>query len=221
MQDTILIVGDSLGLPRENMPYEKTWPRLVSKFTRSHVVAKVQRALTTATLHSGMYQDWLEFYTPNMVILQVGIVDCAPRYIKNGGLAMKLLGVAPGPVKSAAWKIIKKAGRKAKYADVSSEKFKANLEKYIDRCVKAGVSNVLLISIARSGSAMVRSNPGVLGQLTCYNEIIRTVAEQFAICKVIDVLAYADDAYFLEDGYHLNEYGNQQLFNELSKHIKP
>lgn len=221
MQDTILIVGDSLGLPRENMPYEKTWPRLVSKFTGSHVVAKVQRALTTAMLHSGMYQDWLEFYAPKMVMLQVGIVDCAPRYIKNGGIAMKLLGVSPGPVKSAAWKIIKKGGRQAKHADVSPPDFEANLKKYADRCIKAGVQQLLLISIARSGSAMVKSNPGILDQVERYNGIIRRVAASYPICSVIDVLAEADDSYFLEDGYHLNEYGNLQLFNALTKYINP
>lgn len=221
MPDTILIVGDSLGLPRENMPYEKTWPRLVSKSTGNHVVAKVQRALTSAMLHGGMYQDWLEFYAPKTVIMQIGIVDCAPRYLKNGGLAMKLLGVAPGPVKSAAWKMIKKGGRQAKHADVSPDAFEANLKKYTARCLKAGVEQLLFVSIARSGSAMVKSNPGILEQVARYNEIINKVAATCSICTVIDVLAHADDSYFLEDGYHLNEYGNQQLFNALSKHITP
>ena len=219
MSENILIVGDSLGLPREEMPYKKTWPFLMANSLQSyHFIFKIQRALTTQMLHLGMFQDWLEYYTPKDVIMQVGIVDCAPRYLKKSGLKMKLLGVSPGFIKNSAWKLIKKSGRSAKYADVSIEEFEANLLKYISRCEKANVERIFFIKIARPGTAMIKSNPGVIKQVELYNTIYDKIAVSNKKCIVISDLAQADDNYFLEDGYHLNEYGNNILFQSILKH---
>jgi hypothetical protein len=220
MKKNILIVGDSLGLPRENISYDKTWPyKLTSSLKDCHVICKLQRALTTVMINSGVIYDWLEFYTPTDVILQVGIVDCSPRYIKNGGLFMKLIGISPSFIKSTLWKLIKKFGnRSSKNADVSIENFETNLLKYINRCEKIGVERVFLIKIAKSGSAMIKQSPEVLKQIELYNKVIDNLGQVKQICIVIPELANADDTYFLEDGYHLNEYGNEQLFKGIIKY---
>lgn len=219
-QKNILIVGDSLGLPRKNMPYINTWPFLLSsKLTNFHFILKLQRALTTETINSGLSEDWLEFYYPKNVILQVGIVDCSPRYIKNRGLTMKILAVLPSFLKAFFWQIIKRfSSRKCKYADVSLKGFQANIEKYIQRCENIGVERIFIIKIARSGSNMIKQNPKILKQIDLYNAVFERVAHCKNNCTLISTLEKANDNYFLEDGYHLNEYGNKQVFEDILKY---
>ncbi len=68
----ILIVGDSLGLPRENLAYNNTWPYLLLISVKDfHFIFKLQRALTSKIINSGIFKDWLEFYKPKDVIIQV------------------------------------------------------------------------------------------------------------------------------------------------------
>lgn len=216
----ILIVGDSLGLPREHMSYENTWPFLLSsKLTNYHFIFRLQRALTTKIINSGLSEDWLEFYSPKSIILQVGIVDCSPRYIKNGGLTMKILAVLPPFLKAIFWKIIKQfTNRKSKYADVSIKDFQTNIVKYINRCENLGVERIFIIKIARSGSKMIKQNPKIIKQIDLYNGVFDRVANGKNNCTLISTLEKANDNYFLEDGYHLNEYGNKQVFEEIVKY---
>jgi acyl-CoA thioesterase-1 len=222
MKKSILIVGDSLGLPRENISYDKTWPyKLTSTLEEYHVICKLQRALTTIMINSGVYFDWLEFYTPSDVILQVGIVDCSPRYLKNGGFLMRLIGIAPTFIKSQVWKLIKRfRHRSSSNADVSIEDFEKNLLRYINRCEKINVERIFIVKIAKSGNAMIKQNPEVLKQIELYNKVIDELVAGKKKCIIIPELAAADDTYFLEDGYHLNEYGNEQLFKGIMKYYK-
>ena len=218
----ILIVGDSLGLPRINLPYSQTWPFLLSsKLTNYHFVLKLQRALTSKIINSGVSEDWLEFYCPQYVILQLGIVDCSPRYIKNGGLLMKFLSLLPQILKSFFWILIKKSfKRSSKNADINIKDFQNNIEKYISRCEDIGVERIFIIKIAKSGSSMVKQNPNILDQIDSYNKIIEKISYEKNNYTIISSLEKANDNYFLEDGYHLNEYGNKQVFQEIVKHFE-
>ncbi len=217
----ILIVGDSLGLPRENMPYERTWPYLLmSSITGSHFIIKLQRALTSEMINTGLLYDWLEFYTPRCVILQVGIVDCAPRYFRTKGFLIKLIGSLPPFLKTRVWKLIKKyCNRSIKRADVKIEDFEINLLKYVRRCERVQVERIFLIKIAKPGSSMIKKNPGILKQVELYNSVLTGIANIEEKCYVVDVLSEATDSFFLEDGYHLNEFGNKQLFESIKKYF--
>ncbi|WP_291106557.1 hypothetical protein [Flavobacterium sp. UBA6195] len=64
--------------------------------------------MNSNTINSGVKEDWLEFYKPDDVILQVGIVDCSPRFLKNGGLLMKLVNSSPFFLKKFYLEINKK-----------------------------------------------------------------------------------------------------------------
>jgi len=215
----ILIVGDSLGLPRQNLSYYKTWPYLMaSAMPTFHFIFKMKRALTTKMFFQDTHMDWLEFYNPDDVIMQVGIVDCAPRFLKKDGFFIKILSVSPGFINNMVWKIIKKYGKRSpKFSDVSPNDFKSNLQNYLQRCDKSGVKRVFLIKIACPGSIMIKSNPTIYLQVKKYNEIIEKIAYNKSKCILVDTLEEADDSYFLEDGYHLSELGNKILFYSICK----
>lgn len=222
MKKNLLIVGDSLGLPRDNMPYSNTWTYLLCDYLQNfHTVLKLQRALNSNTINSGVKEDWLEFYKPDDVILQVGIVDCSPRFLKNGGLLMKLVNISPFFLKNFIWKLIKKyKTRSVVNVDVTIDRFESNIEKYINRCISIGVSRIFLIKIAKSGSAMVKKSPEILSQINLYNQIFDTLAGKYQNCILINELTNANDDYFIEDGYHLSEFGNYNLFEAIKKYYK-
>jgi lysophospholipase L1-like esterase len=78
----VLVLGDSLSLPRnkpEVVSFEETWPFLLS---RTGLFEIIQISIGGGTLYNLLEQS--DYYLPgypDIVIIQSGIVDCAPRAI--------------------------------------------------------------------------------------------------------------------------------------------
>ena len=213
MDKIVLCVGDSLGMPRQGVPFCKTWYyRIISHKTNYCFVNDFRRALTTNELSS---EDFLENYSPQVIILQVGIVDCAPRYYKNNSLLIKLINVGPDFIRDKFWRLTKRfKTRVPDNADVLVDQFKTNLEGYIQRCEKELVEKLIIIKIPRPSKPMLNKNPMILRSIEIYNEIIQTLAFEGKLF-VIDPLGDGADDNYIEDGYHLSELGSQKVFNSL------
>lgn len=206
-------MGDSLGLPRNQVPFQMTWLyKLSCKYDNIVFVNGFKRELTSNGLSS---LDSLENYSPDTVILQLGIVDCAPRYFRKQALFPKIINHMPKVVSSFYWKWHKKMNkRKLKNAFVNKDKFKANLEKYLSRCMKNKVDDIVIIKIQKPGKNMLDKNPSILEAVESYNMIIANLETKFK-CHIIDPLCSGDDKHYVDDGYHLNENGFDQVMNEL------
>src|SRR5262245_43716680 len=84
----VLILADSLALPREgsdDIPYETTYPYLVEESLRQHqdgpLPVVLERGMRRRTIEY-VLDEWFELVElrrPDLVIIHVGIVDCAPR----------------------------------------------------------------------------------------------------------------------------------------------
>ena len=77
----ILILTDSLGLPRfepEPCFFEETWPILLKEIYSNIHQVSIGAATSQIILKQVNYQ---KAFNPDLVILQVGIVDCAPRFM--------------------------------------------------------------------------------------------------------------------------------------------
>src|SRR5688500_17972440 len=75
----ILIITDSLGLPRavpEVCSYEQTWPFLLNNAGYQIHQVSIGGA-TVSELYRQLEYHYL--FLPDLVIVQSGIVDCAPR----------------------------------------------------------------------------------------------------------------------------------------------
>lgn len=91
----VLCIGDSLALPGHLNKYEDTWfYNLKQNFPDYDFISFFKRQLTTDVLvkmgggKEGVDKmpngaDCLEFYKPDIVVLQLGIVDCAPRLLNK------------------------------------------------------------------------------------------------------------------------------------------
>ena len=84
----ILFITDSLGLPRtfpEKILAENTYPNITTKFFhdnyhKQYMFFQYRRAgLTTAFINYEINEGSLISYKPDIIVLQVEIVDCYPR----------------------------------------------------------------------------------------------------------------------------------------------
>lgn len=149
-----IIIGDSMAMPRMEVHYEQTWIyELVHKFPEIEFIDKCRRASTSVRLVSDgagagdnrRSADLLEYYSPDIIITQIGITDCAPRLYKKGSFLSNLLHVLPDSIAKFIIGFLKKfRGRKTIYADVLPEKFIQNWSNYLGRCNR---DNVFVICI--------------------------------------------------------------------------
>jgi acyl-CoA thioesterase-1 len=215
----VLCVGDSLGLPRLELSFIKTWYFLLaSKYTNFIFVNNFHRALTTKELFN---KDFLENYNPNIVVLQVGIVDCAPRYFKQGSIFPKIINKMPEKIKFFFWIYLKKIKkRKNKLSDVLPNEFKLNLINYFDRCLKNGVEKLVIILIQKPGILMIKKNPTIIQNIDLYNSIVLDIIKEYDFIQIINPLSDAEELNYISDGYHLSNIGAIKVYEDLIKIFK-
>jgi len=219
----LLIITDSLGMPREEVLYEETWPFLLSKKNpHLHIIDKCLRAATTTRLikEGGLGTDLLERYKPHFVIIQLGIVDCAPRLFSNRGLEHKLLKLMPRRIRYLYIKWIKMTRKRSiKRCYVSLDEFKTNVENYLNRSVKEH-THILFIEIAISVE-YANFNPKTPHQVKKYNSALRELVKKHPFAHTLKIRD--DNTFFLKDGYHLSPEGHVNLVQKigLTENFKP
>lgn len=210
----ILCVSDSFGLPRPGTGYSQTWiARLRAARPDLEFVGLFKRKANTDMLAELDYGEYLTFYSPTTVILQLGICDCAPRYVRTVTPLYKLLNHLP-PI---AWKTVKAlCGRKPKRTDVAPARYRTNVAAYIDRCRREGVEKVIIVKIGVPTEPMVSSNPGILANVAAYNALLDEVtAANPDIVVCADPLASPAPGDYLADGYHPSPDGHALIASAL------
>jgi lysophospholipase L1-like esterase len=215
----VLFITDSLGLPRcqpEPVPAESTWTYMLSSKLPDLFSCKILfyyhclHGLTTDSIVEHLHSI-LGAYSPDMVILQVGIVDCYPRAVRKSELAIlrriPLLGkITHWLVRRYYPKLV--VARNISYVDIKSFEIN-NLE------ILSYYKNIelLVIPIAPPNEAFEKKNPAVRERISKYNEILLKVYGD----RYLDGLFSRSDLreLFLSDNYHLSESGNRLLFDKV------
>ncbi len=211
----ILIITDSLGCPRvypEYLPSTQAWPiRLQEKYP-NNVVYVSMPGLTTKRLYNEI-SNYLKAYEVDAVIIQVGIVDCAPRALTQNEL--KILSRIP-IVNRVVRFFVKKyrskmvSFRKVTYTNVRDFR-------YYTHAITSCFNNKILffLPIAPPTKAYEEYNPGVSSNVSCYNSILSENA------MLIDVYSGCDsNSIYMEDYHHLNKEGHNLIFNRVSDRIE-
>ncbi|MEO6176091.1 MAG: SGNH/GDSL hydrolase family protein [Flavobacterium circumlabens] len=226
----IICVGDSTSLPGHNNHYEDTWfYKLKKDFPAFDCISYFRRSITTEILVTeggGISRefptgaDCLEFYDPGIVIVQLGIVDCAPRLLNK--IDKVILTFLPSNFKNSYIKLLKKIKkRKATNTEVKLDKFQANLKLFLERCILNEVEIVVLIAIPFPDERMVKKNPNIILNVELYNKILTGFSETYHFVKVIyplDSRNFSENIF--EDGYHPNPLGNEIVFQNIKDVIK-
>ncbi len=230
----VLCIGDSLALPGHLNKYEDTWIyKIKNSITEVDFITFFKRQLTTDCLvtmgggkdgidNAPKGADCLEFYLPDYIILQLGIVDCAPRLIKNN--ERKVLEKLPFFLSHTYIKIIKKIrNRKITNTHVTPEKFKKNLENYLTRCINNKVKKVIIVQIPYPDERLISKNRLITANIEQYNSILFELQKVFNksnldFIQIVDPLNSRKYSFrIFEDGYHPNRTGHTFIAENIKE----
>lgn len=230
-QKKILLIGDSLALPGHLNLHEDTWIcKLKKHFPNYDFITFFKRALTTDVLismgggESGidkfpMGADCLEFFMPDYVVLQLGVVDCAPRLFSP--VERKALSVAPGFLRSTVIKVARIfRTQSVKRADVPPEVFERNLRIYFERCQRNNVEKIVVILICIPSEKFKVKNPGIVDAVVQYNNLYKKIVDEFPFVVLVEPLDSTKyDCQIFEDGYHPNKTGHQLVYEAVASNL--
>lgn len=207
-----------MALPRPEVHYEKTWICCLKNELRQHdFITLCFRNLTTRYLSEGWAGDSLEFYSPEVVILQLGVVDCAPRYFISKKMYKRILSVLPSFILNIIIKLVKVFfERKNKYSEVKPQNFDQNIYDYLKRCELSNVKKVLIIAIGNVSDTVASKSSNFRNTINLYNSVFYKYENLFPFVTVLNPLYNSNDLNFC-DGYHPSEIGHKEIFNSIFK----
>lgn len=209
----ILIAADSLGLPRPDrinsyspdektlaVAYENTYSSLLNKellevFGVNPYVEVINRSRRFHTIKNvtDEFPDHLYFYEPDVIVMQVGIVDCWFRDELNGKQM------------------------------VNKDDFKQYVNVILDTLKNRPNCKLVIIGISPTSIKMQKKFPGINREIRLYNQVLKNVVNNidiFYIDMQKHINPNKPHSYLLPDGHHLSKEGNLMIFNELLKIIK-
>lgn len=204
-----LIIADSLALPRSDVDYEQTWPAmLANRLPAVAWINRAQRLSTSERLNGEGNQgaDCLEFYRPDLVVLQLGICDCAPRVLHRRTAAIVYRMPFGLGARLSSW-LERRRGRKSTNCFVALPEYERNLRAYLARAA-LGDTVVIAISVLPATHLLASKSPLAGKQIAAYNAALDRLAGEFECFRVLhpfDGMASIDNLFV--DGYHLNEQG--------------
>ena len=208
----ILLLTDSLGCPRAETPVSNTWTdKILNKWSSQNIV------FYTYCVHglsaSKIDLDYLQEISPDVIIMQIGIVDACRRAL--GRYEQEIISRIPG-VRT----IVRIICRRYHYLltmlrnihDCSPRKFLSIL----NMIQKNSAGVIYFIKIAPAGKIMLKKVFHIKKDIQTYNSIVQSVPK----IKIIDPYDNKDpESLFLSDGHHLNALGNDLLFFKVNEII--
>ncbi len=221
----IIIITDSVGLPRKEVSYEDTWVYMLKKDLPEYdFIERPSRGGTTERLVSegGMGIDLLELYEPDIAIIQLGITDCAPRYFDKSKFEYKFINTLPAGLRNRYIDRVKKTRtRDPLLAYVSPEKFRENVSSYIERADKLDTL-VKIIAIAKPSSLFTMKNPHIEKNVRLYNSIYSEVCDSSPNAVFIDPFKTCNNMDSLcVDELHINRSGAIMIHKSIMKSFCP
>jgi lysophospholipase L1-like esterase len=205
----VLILTDSLGLPRgfpQICEYEKTW---CVKLKEDFIVHQVSIGGATSGDILRQCPYHLQF-RPDIVIVQVGIVDCAPRFVTK--FELDLIKKLPTKISKAVLKVLNKKSvrsiRKITYTKrVAFLNNILKIQNYFN-----GVP-VAFIAILPPSSDYETILPGIKNRVKQFNQILK---EEINLLIETDDF---DDMDVMTDNIHLNVIGHNKIYVKVNKFL--
>lgn len=224
----IIIIGDSLSMQRlkDNTKYEDTYGYLVKTSLdpkeRNHVYILSKRAndsLTQSKPDNLLYN--IKQFDPDIVIIHLGIVDCAPRlFTKN---QQYIISILPEKLRSSIIAFISK--RRLFFTKhfpkvyVKKGDFERHMQIIIDFII-ANDAKPIIINVAKPDKRLISRSYNILQNVKDYNMVLLKLAEKNK-CPLIDNYKMAEGipGYLISGEVHLTKLGHKLLADEILKFI--
>lgn len=220
----IVIIGDSLALPRpwDGLVFEDTYPFLLSQTGERRTVINISRRANTSTYQATEIAllDSVDSFKPDIAVLHLGIVDCAPRLFSR--FQQRVLERIP---MSVSKKIIRFFSLRRTWFTrhfpkvyVRPNEFKKSIGRILER-IRQHHCSMIVIGICTAPESLSKRSIGINANIRKYNQMLKESAKLFGACfvDVSGVLNPQED--LLSDGIHLNQRGSRKLFELLENII--
>jgi hypothetical protein len=225
----IVALADSLALPRDEngtrVLWDDTWPyRLGEELRDLHLEAEVinhgARSMTAPDLiRPHPFTNHVVLTRPQVIVVQVGIVDCAPRIFSRR--ANRILSRVPDPLRRLVIDHRSKKRRELiarnplRRVYTAPDDYRRAMEALKTKLAGLDFPVHVLVLPVLSHPRLDERSPGYSGNVRRYNAILSSVWESFI---PPDELGISDD-FFAEDGYHLSRRGNEAVARTLAERI--
>ena len=208
----ILVIGDSLAAqrPEDDLEESERWPQLFAKKTGATIInlskgfSTTQRLIEKSTMETAA--------TASASVIQLGVVDCAPRRFKRW--EMQIIYKLPKKWQTKTISYFKKRRiQSLNKCYVSPSDFKENISQF----VSALNTPVYYVQILPASITFKTVNPQIEAAIRQYNSILSELEVQFPNLKVIETPENEVEKITLDDGYHLNRLGHIEVSNKLFK----
>jgi lysophospholipase L1-like esterase len=221
----ILIAGDSISMvrPEVGISYTDIYPIQLSHSLFPHLVINGSlRANNSAIIAGDEYQhEFVIPLVPDVVVLQIGIADCAPRVF--GPLerrALAVLSALPGMQRLTSRLTRYRADRRLDYTRrknvslIDTQAFETNIMRFVDgvKGVNPAVAFVVVNIVCPRGR-MVERNYGIAAKVAEYNAILSRIPQT----TTVDFFSYTKNnpEMVLDDGYHITKEAHRFLRSEV------
>ncbi|MEP0177520.1 MAG: hypothetical protein ABJH28_02745 [Paraglaciecola sp.] len=215
----VIIITDSLGLPRstpEPVTDDQTWVyKIMDYFGKDYRFRLFRhRGMDTTSLVHHLNNNLSVYKDIDIVIMQVGIVDCYPRALSRKNL-LKVKAM-PNWVQNLIHRMINKYYKFfVELSDnryVTPTKFSQNLDS-IKNYFKS--SKVFVIPIAPANVVYRDKNSKIENSIKEYNELhLQTFENRFLKETYCSMDA---ESIVLSDGHHLSVLGHQEVYLSVKK----
>jgi len=209
-----VIIGDSLAAQRVDDGFlkQERWPFLLSEKIAMKLTNLSKGFSTTTRLRNTEVTNY--GINSDLIIIQLGIVDCAPRRFRMW--EMKLIFKLPSVVKLPVLTFLKKN------RDQSVDRAYVNLENFISNITcfyKLAQPPIIFIKILPASEQFISINPKIKTIIQSYNRALDNLSSKLDQFYVLDVPEKIVSQITLDDGYHLNKKGHQFISQELQNII--
>lgn len=221
----VLIITDSVSMPRPGIPYEDTWIYLLKKkYPELDIIDRPARGAISRRLvtEGGGGADLLETYMPGIVIIQLGLAECAPRLFKKTGFEYYFMNkILSHTLRTRYINYIKKRRpRKQELAEVSPDEFRRNLDLFMQRCTKCG-SRVLYIKILRATDLYLSKSPEIQKSIDTYNAVLDEIDLKYDNFESISPVTNSIDVNSIcLDELHITKEGNKIYYKAVDSYFR-
>jgi len=213
----IVILGDSLGLPRPKLKYEMTYPVILQNLIEKEFeVISRHRGLNDSEMQTISKWADIKCFEPNILVIHLGIVDYAPRLFSRS----QELFLRRHP-SFLTEKIISFKSRNrlffTKYFPkvyVKPKKYEENIVNLIEYALEQNIKKIILINIVKVSEQNKLKSYNFENNITTYNDTLSQVSKDYNI-PLIDMYN-VEEKILLNDGIHLNKHGNEILASKLN-----